>query len=321
MTTAPVRPLVLLFGGQSSRDPEMFERLTAADAAAGDRARARATRHLGPSPTDFSCNRTIQVSVLAVTLGWLEAVRSRGLQSAASAGLSLGEYAHLVDIGALGADDAVALAAHRGSIYDDGPEGCMAALFPVSWLELAPLVDRIARAHGGSDALAPAVFSAPTQTVVGGSREAVADLREAAEEELSAWSTVIEDRIPMHTPRFAPVAEPFGRVLRETRWRSGTRLPYWPNVTGEAVAAEPEIFVEHLTRHVHEPVLWERTIDRLTGEHPDAVFLETGPGTVLRDLLARRWHPELDVFALDEPDTGAGTAFGRVEAALAGRAP
>jgi [acyl-carrier-protein] S-malonyltransferase len=310
------RPLVLLFGGQSSRDPAMFDRLQAADPAAGGRARERAARHVDGDPTDFSSNRTIQVSVLAVTLGWLEVVESRGLRSAASAGLSLGEYAHLVDVGALAPDDALALVARRGELYDRGPEGVMAAVFPASWEELGPLVARVAEAHGGPAALSPAVFNSPSQTVVGGSREAVTELMDLADEELFARGVVVEESIPMHTPRFRAVAAPFREALTAAPWTGRARIPYRPNVTAAVSPADPGTVVEHLTRHVHEPVLWRDTVDALAGELPDAVFLETSPRTVLKDLMLRRWHAGREVHAVDAPDAPVQEMWQRVRATL-----
>lgn len=316
-TPSATPALVLLFGGQSSRDAGMFERLEAVDHDAGARARERAARYGAGDPADLSTNRGVQVSVLAVTLGWLEVVERAGLRSSASAGLSLGEYAHLVDAGVLDAEDALALVARRGALYDAGPEGAMAAIFPASWEELEPLVEHVRAAHGGSPAaLAPAVFNSPNQTVVGGSRAAVAELVEAAEEELFARGVTVEDRIPMHTPRFDAVAAPFRAVLEDVRWRGPARVPYRPNVTGGVAEADPATLVEHLTRHVHQPVLWRGTVDALAADHPDAVFLETGPRTVLRDLMLRRWHAGRRVFALDDPDAPLGEARTRVAATL-----
>jgi [acyl-carrier-protein] S-malonyltransferase len=311
------RPLVLLFGGQSSRDAGMFDRLESADPSIGLAARERAMRWLDGSITDFSSNRTVQVSVLSVTLGWLELVRAAGLRSTASAGLSLGEYAHLVDVGALRPDDAVRLVAERGALYDQGPAGAMAAVFPAAWEELAPLVEKVAAAHGGADALSPAVFNSPSQTVVGGSRLALDELIALADEELYARGIVVEERIPMHTPRFAPVADPFGRALERAAWTGPVRVAYRPNVTGLPSPADRDTIVSSLTHHVSKPVRWRETVDALVDELPDAVFLETGPRTVLRDLMLRRWHADRRVLALDDPEIPLEAVHEKVAATLA----
>jgi [acyl-carrier-protein] S-malonyltransferase len=307
---------VLLFGGQSSRDAGMFDRLEAADPVAGEAARRRAARYLSGPITDFSSNQTVQVSVTSVTLGWLEVLGEAGLRSTESAGLSLGEYAHLVDMGALDPEDAVALVAMRGELYDRGPLGAMAAIFPAAWEDLAPLLERVAAEHGGVEALAPAVFNSPSQTVVGGTRAAVDALIEAAEEELFARGVVVEERIPMHTPRFQPVTAPFRAVLHAAPWTGRARVRYRPNLTGSPSASDPATLVSCLSRHVTEPVRWMSTVDALVSEYPDALFLEIGPRTVLRDLMLRRWHADKEVLSVDDPEVPLEAVAERVAATL-----
>ena len=311
------RPLIMLFGGQSSRDLGIFDRLEAVAPRIGAHARARASHYAGGDPTDFSSNKTIQVSVLAATLGWLELVNAAGLQSTASAGLSLGEYAHLVDLGALPAEGALEVVAARGALYDRGPDGAMAAIFPAAWEELRPLVERVAAAHGGARALAPAVFNSPSQTVVAGSRTALDALIEAADEELFARGVIVEERIPMHTPRFEPVAAPFRAVLQSAQWTGRARVSYRANVSGRVADPDRDTVIDHLTRHVYQPVHWRTTVDALASEYHDAVFLEVGPRTVLRDLMLRRWHPGRAVFAIDDPDAGPEQAWERATATVA----
>ncbi|MDZ7592564.1 MAG: hypothetical protein U5L05_18205 [Rubrivivax sp.] len=51
--------------------------------------------------------------------------------------------------------------------------------------------------------------NSPTQCVVAGEAGAVAELLRRAEEEHFAGGQVIEQRIPMHTARFATVVERF----------------------------------------------------------------------------------------------------------------
>lgn len=285
------RPVVFLFGGQSSRDAAMFDRLEAVKPDSQARAWA------GEFDPTFATNRGIQLSVMAAVLGWLEVAREAGIEAVASAGLSLGEYAHLVDIEALSAAEALRVCAARGALYDDGPSGCMAAIYPASWDELAPIVERVA-GEGGARELAPAVFNSPTQTVVGGSREAVEAAIAQADEELYAVGTIVEERIPMHTARFEPVAQSFADVLATAQFGEAQR-DYWSNVAAAPLAAEPETMRQRLTEHVYRPVRWRETVDALVAAHPDAAFLEIGPRTVLRDLLKRRWHPTLPVFSID----------------------
>ena len=50
-------------------------------------------------------------------------------------------------------------------------------------------------------------------------------------------------------------------------------------------------FVSHLTRHVSEPVLWQRSIDqRDRGRAQEPAFIEVGPGAVLHNMMGRAWR-------------------------------
>jgi len=72
---------------------------------------------------------------------------------------------------------------------------------------------------------------------------------------------------------------------------STPHLPYLPNRLGQLVdAPDKQAFVELLSTHVHMPVLWRRSIDHIVERHPDAVFVEVGPMSVLTNLLNKKWH-------------------------------
>ena len=134
-----MRPsLTFLFPGQNSRYPAMIDRLVGADREnlqwierASDALGRDLARHYHASNPDiFARNRDVQVGVfLANHLHWQNLERA-GIHADRSAGLSLGEYNHLVHIGALEFDDAVRLLDGRGAAYERGPSGKMAAVFP-----------------------------------------------------------------------------------------------------------------------------------------------------------------------------------------------
>ncbi len=295
------RPLIFLFPGQSSRDERMFARLAEVSPQAAATALGATQKQLGrPLDLGFASNRDVQLAVCSASLGWLSVAREAGLEPLASAGLSLGEYTHLASIGALEPDDAIALVAARGSVYDRGPEGVMALVQPLTGEEADTLVDSLRAGHGwGETELAVSNYNSPTQQVVAGCRRAVEALLAAADEEYCAVGTVIEPRIAMHTPRFRLVVNAFTPALQATPWRAPV-ADYWPNVTARPLAgASPAAIVGLLQRHVFEPVRWQQTVDGLAQAYPGAVFVEVGPRCVLRNMLTRRWIAKDRVFALD----------------------
>lgn len=286
--------MVFLFPGQSSRSPEMFSVARRLAPEMAPEIFERASDVLGRDVericdpvrgTPFDTNLDVQVGVFLANHIHASALQAAGVEPALSLGLSLGEYNHLVQIGALSFEDALELVDSRGRAYDDGPSGAMAAIFPLTLPELEPLVSRA----GKKGALAVSNVNAPTQHVVGGEREAVDALTVLVEEETFATAVVIEERIPMHTPRFRPVARSFRRALERAPWRPATG-PYLPNVTGEPLPdPSGREIVEMLVRHVSQPVLWRRSMESVLAAHPDAVFIEAGPGRVLAGLMRRPW--------------------------------
>ena len=289
-----VTPQILLFPGQSSRDPGMLERLLAAwppAAALMDQACDVLGRDLCAAydprrgAAMFADNRAVQVGVFLCSHLHLEALRSRGIEGDLSLGLSLGEYNHLVHIGALTFAEALRLVDARGTAFDRGPAGLTAAVLALSTEELADLV-----ARAGADGVVEVVtFNAPTQHVVAGQRPAVEALARLVEEESTGALVVLDDRLPLHSRLLQPVADELHPHLLRADWRR-PHGPYHPNVRpGPIVALTAREFVELLARQVTAPVYWRQAVDEVADRHPAAEFIETGPRTVLSNLL-RHWR-------------------------------
>jgi [acyl-carrier-protein] S-malonyltransferase len=285
----------------------MFARAAAVDPELAASAQADFARLAGrPFDGSFSSNADVQLAVHLVTRVYRLALIRAGVEAVASAGLSLGEYAHLAHIGALTEDAADALIAARGRRYDDGPHGRMVAVTPGAADEVEAVLATVRRTHGIPVAdLAISNDNSPRQVVVAGRDDAI-DLAVAAiEEELFAMTTEIERRVPMHVGRFAPVAEAFTEDLATVAWQPPSAT-WWSNVEGGPVdAPTPEAFVAGMTAHVVRPVRWRQLVDALLARHPGAVVLEVGPGRILTGMLARgRWHPEATAMSLDDPKRG-----------------
>ena len=174
----------------------------------------------------------------------------------------------------------------RGRCYDEAPPGIMAAVLAADYDTVASVVHE-ARRHGP---IAISNINAPTQHVIAGAEPAVSWAATALEDEHLAHVTIIERRVPMHAPMMAPVADAFAPALSRAAWKTAART-YVPNVTATPIAHPTAAdFVAHLTRHVSEPVLWQRSIDGLVSAGRQATFIEVGPGGVLHNMMARAWR-------------------------------
>ena len=283
---------VFLFPGQSSRYPEMFERLAeraptetreilglASEIEGRDLA-----RHFEPTNADmFAENQDVQLAVFLANHIHLTVLERAGISAEYSVGLSLGELNHLVHIGALEFTEALRLVRHRGAAYDQGPPGAMVSVFPLPLDELESLV-QIVRPRG-LGVIEIANLNSPTQHVLSG----------------DAGCVVIERNIAMHSSLFRGVADALESTFFGARYQT-PNLPYLPNVLGDFEEdVSPERIARNLVEHVCSPVHFRESIEAIVREAPDAAFIEVGPRSVLFNLLSRKWLKNAR-YKTDTPD-------------------
>ncbi|PRQ08010.1 ACP S-malonyltransferase [Enhygromyxa salina] len=287
-------PLVFMFPGQSSRYPGMLDRLVdlhrpnanllawASDLLGRDLA---AQYHVDAGEAAFARNVDVQVGVFLANHMFLATLEAAGIEAELSLGLSLGEWNHLVHIGAVSFESALRAVELRGRCYDEGPRGWMAAIQPISDEDLAAVVSSAAKLG----VLEVVNLNSPQQHVVAGERAAVEAAVEHAEDEFYAQPQIIERNVPMHSSLFRVVGERFREHLDQLEF-AAPRLPYLPNRLGQLLHNPSRAqLIDLLSTHVHEPVLWRRSLDHIVSHHPDAVFVEVGPMSVLHNLMHRKW--------------------------------
>jgi [acyl-carrier-protein] S-malonyltransferase len=284
--------LVFLFPGQNSRYVGMIEKLAALHL---DNARLvqRASDALGRdlfehfntgNERQFDRNRDVQVGVFLASEMMRATLERAGVEAPFSAGLSLGEYNHLVHVGALRFEDAVRLLEARGDAYDEGPRGVMYAVQPV---EQDTVEQALAASAAGEVSIG--VHAAPRQCVVSGKAGAVEGVLAALDADAFVEASVVDARLPMHSPVFEPVAHRLASALERTRfWRP--RRPYLPNALGRFEPdASPRRVRELLALHVYRPVFWRQALECLDAQVRDPVYVEVGPKSVLTNLIGHRW--------------------------------
>jgi [acyl-carrier-protein] S-malonyltransferase len=286
--------LVFMFPGQSSLYPTMVEKLVDLRAENGKLLQA-ASDYLGrdlqahyrsTNEAIFSRNQDIQIGVFLANHMFLQILQDAGVNADLSLGLSLGEYNHLLHIGAFDFATAVKLVEKRGIAYDNGPRGAMASIFPMELEELQEVVDQT-KSFG---ILEIVNLNSPRQQVLSGERKALDEALRILEEEHYCNATIIEENVPMHCSTFKPAGESLGQALGDVEF-TVPRLPYFPNRLG-AITPNPDkdLFVDLLSTHVYHPVLWRKSIDHIVEQWPESVFVEVGPKSVLYNLLDRKWH-------------------------------
>lgn len=295
---------VFMFPGQSSRYPQMFDKLTQLSSS-NKQILEHASSILGRDLSKqynsenaehmFATNRDVQIGVFIANHMFLRMLEERGIQSDLSLGLSLGEWNHLVHIGALTFEEALPAIEARGLAYDAGPRGAMASFFPIALEELEPIIEK-ARTFGQLEAVN---LNSPRQHVLAGDMKALEEAIRLADDELYIEGVIIERQVPMHASMFEPVGTEFKSFLQAVPFRTPTK-PYIPNRLAQIhTAPTHELFVEMLSSHVHKPVLWRASIDMLMEQFEDLVFVEVGAKAVLHNLFDRKWHKGVKKFKTD----------------------
>ena len=309
---------VFMFPGQSSRYPGMLDKLVALRPTLLAPLLEEASERLGrdlrahfaaDNAQAFAKNVDIQLGVFLASHFFLTILQAEDIEADVSLGLSLGEWNHLVHIGALPFATALEAMRERGRAYDEGQRGSMASVFPMSAEELEEIAARVR--DEGMGVVEVVNLNSPRQQVLSGEHAALERALAILEEETFAQATIIERDVPMHCSTFAPVAERFAAFLATLDFQA-PRLPYFPNRLAEPIAQPTrEQWTELLSTHVCRPVLWRRSIDHILERDAAATFVEVGPRKVLFNLLDKKWlkksrYPDVRKLHVDSADDPTG---------------
>ncbi|MDI6630895.1 MAG: ACP S-malonyltransferase [Bacillota bacterium] len=224
-----------------------------------------------------------QPAVLVTSIACLAVLRLSGVEAAAAAGHSLGEYTALVAAQALDFMTAVRLTRRRGQLLQEAVplgSGGMVAVLGLGRKEVEAVV-QAARAHGVIEA---ANFNAPGQVVLAGETPALEAAVVAAKEAGAKKCVILPVSGPFHSSLMRRAGELFALELEKVTVKKPV-FPVVANVNAGYLTTAAE--VRHaLVRQISSPVLWEESIRRLVRDGV-GVFVEVGPGKVLSGLIKR----------------------------------
>lgn len=218
----------------------------------------------------------LQPALVALSVAYVDLLRSSGQEPLVIAGHSLGEIAALYAAGVINLHDALQLGTQRGRFMNRAADGGMSAVKDLS----ADVIERILESVPG---VVIANYNAPAQTVISGELaglDAVVPLFSAA-----GGSTVrLNVSGAWHSPLVQQAAEDFEDVLDSVEFRT-PQFPLVLGATGE-LAHDSEEILSVMKRQITSPVRWTTVVQTLLALGADK-FLEVGPGKVLRGLLRR----------------------------------
>ncbi|MFC5498084.1 aminotransferase class III-fold pyridoxal phosphate-dependent enzyme [Caenimonas terrae] len=271
--------IALLCPGQGAQRPGMARELLAANEPFRA-AIAEADEALGwslgailrDSSADIDRTSITQPALLATGVGLARALAAHGVQPAALAGHSLGEYTAAVIAGGVGYADALRLVAARGRLMEGvGGDGAMAAVLAGEQEVLPYLGER----------LSIAAVNGPQAVTISGDRQALQQACTALE---AAGLRVRPLRVAtaFHSALLDPMLEEFRELAARVRWQP-LRVPVVSNLSGGLLPAGHVYDAAYWVRHTRAPVRFGEGLRALEGLGVDTA-LELGALPVLSAL-------------------------------------
>jgi [acyl-carrier-protein] S-malonyltransferase len=144
----------------------------------------------------------------------------------------------------------------------------------------------------------PANFNCPGQIVISGEASGVERAMVLAKE-AGAKAVRLNVSGAFHSPLMADAAAGLQAALDLAHF-ADPRFPVYANVNAQPIddaALARRLLVQQLTA----PVQWSREIELIAALHPDALYVEMGPGAVLKGLI-KKIAPQLKVVTCGTAD-------------------
>ena len=220
-----------------------------------------------------------QPTLVATSLAILAAVRKEGLAPDVVVGHSVGEYAALASVGAMGTGETIALVRERGLAMAEAAKqrpGAMAAILGLEDQLVETLCRKILMVW-------PANYNCPGQIVISGENEAVEECCAEAESLGARRAIRLKVSGAFHSPLVARAADRLKPAIDRIRF-SDPVAPFMSTVTAKVEPAQrlAALLVNQLT----EPVRFTQAAGELIKDGV-TTFVEIGPGNVLSGLVKR----------------------------------
>ena len=222
-----------------------------------------------------------QIATFVLSLVALDALERLGIEPAALAGHSLGEYSALVASGSLSYEDGVQLVSERGLAMADAASQTPGTMMAVLGLDDDSVEAACVRAEGAAWV---ANFNAPGQVVIAGDPDALTRAAEIAKELGAKRVLSFPVGGAFHTPLMAPARDRLRKALAEVSFRECAPVVI-ANVDARAHEDGAD-WPSLLSAQLAAPVRWRQSLETLAGLGA-RTFVEVGPGGVLTGLAKR----------------------------------
>ena len=259
---------------------------------------------VGPKEALTLTTNTQPVMLVAGVAAWRAWRAEGGAEPAVVAGHSLGEYSALVAAGVLTLAQAAPLVRFRAAAMQEAVPVGHGAMAAILGMDAGRVIAGCAKAQAqfpaGSGEVVEAVnFNDPAQTVIAGSKEAVARACEMLKADGAKRTLPLPVSAPFHSSLMKPAAERLRERLAATDF-SAPKIPVINNID-VAVETDPDRIRDALYRQAFGPVRWVECVTAIKARGV-SVVVECGPGKVLAGMV-RRIDPEVTGAVLYDPAT------------------
>ena len=197
------------------------------------------------------------------------------------AGHSLGEFSALVAAGAMDFEDGLRLVAIRAGAMQKACEQNPGAMAAVIVLDAARIEEICAGCEG---IVVPANYNCEGQIVVSGEKAAVEAACVKMKEAGAKRALMLPVGGAFHSPLMEPAREELAKGIESTVFKTPV-CPVYQNVTALA-STDPETIKANLLAQLTAPVRWTQSVRNMAADGASE-FIELGPGSVLKGLIAK----------------------------------
>ncbi|MBR3678125.1 MAG: ACP S-malonyltransferase [Alistipes sp.] len=278
--------MVYVFPGQGAQYVGMGKDLYENSAQARDMFE-RANELLGFRITDIMFEGTSEelkqtkVTQPAVFLHSVILAKTLGVEPAAVAGHSLGEFSALVVSGALSFEEGLMLVAKRAMAMQRACELCPGTMAAVLNLP-NETVEQVC--EGVEGVVVAANYNCPGQLVISGAVSAVEEACVKMKEAGARRALVLPVGGAFHSPLMEPARKELEEAISSASFQTPI-CPIYQNVDAKPHTS-PEEIKQNLIEQLTAPVRWTQIIEQMTNDG-FGEFTELGPGTVLQGLVRK----------------------------------
>ena len=278
-----------IFAGQGAQTPGMGKDFAEADAEAMalfDKANAvlgfdlKKTCFEGPAEELTKSNICQPAIFVTSYAAYMALQKRRGVQFAAAAGLSLGEWSALCAAGVLDFDSTLKVLEARGRFMQEACEAVpsgMIAIVGATSEQLAALCEKTG--------CTVANVNSAAQQVLSGSKDQVAAAATAAKELGIKRAIPLATAGAFHSKFMQPAREKLAPVLDEVTF-SAPKFPVLSNVTGKPHSSDPGEIKALMLEQVTGATNWAADVEAAKALGCGR-FVEFGPGKVLSGLVKK----------------------------------